>query len=104
MTATDFMVGVLVVAPVFDWAVALILGWLSRRYPGVLTLRERYVTALMLAIVATIAAFLALVRFEVIGVTNGQAIGLLVLAMLLCSVPAMVWLGLLVTGRFRLPE
>ena len=104
ITLTDWLVGLLIVLPVFDWTVALILGWLSKKHPEILTLRERYVTALMLAIVATIAGFLALVRFDVIGVTNTQAIALLALAMFLCSVPAVVWLALLITGRFRLPE
>lgn len=104
MTATDLLVWALVVLPAFDWAVALILGWLSHRHPRLLTLRERFVTALMLACIATIAAVLGLVRFGVVPVTNAQAISLLLLAMFLASVPAVVWLGLLVTGRFRLPD
>lgn len=101
---TDAFVWLVIVLPTFDWAVAVILGLIAHRYPAILTLRERFVTAVMLAIVATIAAGLGLVRFGVVTLGNGSALGLLVFAMVLASVPAVVWLFLLVTGRFRLPE
>ena len=101
---TDALVWLLIVLPAFDWIVTGLLGWVSYRYPTILTLRERFVTALMLAVIATLAAVLGLVRFGVFVLANGEAISLLIFAMFLASVPAMVWLFLLLTGQFRLPE
>jgi hypothetical protein len=47
---------------------------------------------------------LAFVRFGVLTMPNGVALTLIALALIAVSVPAMVWLFLLVTGRFRLPK
>jgi hypothetical protein len=101
---TDVLAAVLLVLPVFDWAVAVILMWHAMRSPHILTLRERALAAVMLAFVATIAAFLAFVRFDVLVVPNEVALTLIGIALVAVSVPAMVWLFLLLTGRFRLPR
>jgi hypothetical protein len=100
---SDALVWLVVVLPVFDWIVAVILGWTAYRYPSILTLRERFVTAVMLAVVATVASGLGFVRFGLWSLDNGQAIALLCLALILTSAPSVLWLFLLVTGRFRLP-
>lgn len=101
---TDALVWLVIILPIFDWIVAVVLGVTAYRFPTILTLRERFVTAVMLAIVASIAAMLGFVRFGTFELGNGQAILLLCLALILASVPAVIWLFLLVTGRFRLPE
>ncbi len=92
----------LIVLPVFDWLVAGILTYLSSKNPDILTLNERAVAAVMLAFVASIAAVLAFVRFGVLELPNGTALLLIAIALVVVSVPAMVWLFLLVTGRFRI--
>lgn len=100
---SDGLVWLIVILPIFDWIVAGILGVIAFRYPYILTLRERFVTALMLSGGATIAAVLGFVRFGILTLGNDEAILLLCIALILASVPAVVWLFLLVTGRFRLP-
>lgn len=101
---TDALAALLLVLPLFDWTVAAILVWLAVHNPQILTLRERAFAAVMLAFVATVAAVLAFVRFGVFELSNGAALTLIALALVAVSVPAMVWLFLLVTGRFRLPK
>jgi hypothetical protein len=101
---TDALAALLLVLPLFDWTVAAILAWLAVHNPTILTLRERAFAAVMLAFVATVAAVLAFVRFGVLTMPNGVALTLIALALVAVSVPAMVWLFLLVTGRFRLPK
>jgi hypothetical protein len=100
---TDALAWLLVVAPCFDWIVAVILMFFAIRHPSILTLRERAITAVMLALVASVAAVLAFVRFGVLTMPNGLALSLLAAALVIVSIPAMVWLFLLITGRFRLP-
>ena len=55
-------------------------------------------------LVATVAAVLAFARFGVLTMPNGVALTLIAIALVAVSVPAMVWLFLLVSGRFRLPK
>lgn len=99
----DILAWMLVVLPVFDWIVAGILVVMSMRNPEILTMGERAFAAVMLALVATLAAVLAFVRFGVLALPNGTALLLIAMALVAVSIPAMVWLFLLVTGRFRLP-
>ena len=101
---TDALAALLIVLPLFDWTVAAILGWLAVQNPKILTLRERAFAAVMLAFVATVAAVLAFARFGVLTMPNGVALTLIAIALVAVSVPAMVWLFLLVSGRFRLPK
>lgn len=101
---TDVAEWTLVLAPLFDWTVAVFLGVAMYRRPDLLTLRERFVAAIVLAVIASIAAFLVGVRREIVVVDNGAAIILLYVAMLLASVPSAVFLFLVVSGRFRFPS
>ena len=98
------LVWMLILIPPIDWIVATILTWLSIRYPGILTLRERAITAWILAFVATVAGFLGLVRIGAFAITNDLAIALLAGSLLLVSLPAIYWLLLLALGRFRMPH
>lgn len=101
---TDVLIAALIVLPAFDWMAAFILLHVAHRYPHVITLRERTVAAFMLAVVASIAGMLALVRFGVFEVTNMTMLTLLAVALILASLPNLFWIALLVTGRFRLPD
>jgi hypothetical protein len=101
--SSDLLIIALVLLPPFDWAVALILGWLTVRYPDILTLKERAITAWIIAIVSTVAALLAWARLGNVTIANDAAILLLAIALILVSVPSVFWLMLLLTGRFRLP-
>ena len=100
----DVLAAILLVLPVFDWTVAIVLVYLAKTHPGILTLKERAVSAVALAIVASLAAVLAFVRFGVLDMANELAITIIAVCLVAVSVPAMIWLTLLLTGRFRLPR
>lgn len=100
----DVLTWLIGVAPIVDWAVALVLLGLAVRYSSVLTLRERAMTAFILALVATIGSSLAGARLGMFAIPNELALLLLAIAIVGVSIPAVVWLLLLVTGRFRLPK
>lgn len=100
----DVLTWLIGILPVVDWLAALILLGIALRYPTILTLRERAVAASVIALVATIGSLLAGARLGIFAIPNDVAILLLAIAIVGVSIPSVVWLGLLVTGRFRLPE
>lgn len=101
---TDALVWLLVLLPPVDWLAALILGNLALRYPHILTLRERAIASAIVAVVATGAGVLAWAKLGLIVVPGNAAIFILALILTLVSLPSVIWLGMLATGRFRIPE
>lgn len=89
----------LIVLPPADWAAASILGYLSIRHPDIVVLRERAVTALVLATCATLAGILGWIA---LGVLPGEevAVGLLAVILIGLSIPALNWLWLAFSGAF----
>jgi hypothetical protein len=100
---TDALVILLILLPPVDWLAAIVLGRLAMRYPHVLTLRERAVAAAAIAFVASIAGLLAWSRIGFLSLSGNDALFLLALALTIVSLPSVVWLALLATGRFGLP-
>jgi ABC-type uncharacterized transport system permease subunit len=98
---TDVLVALLLVLPPFDIVVALRLWQLSRRNPGIVSLRERAVNAAALALAASCGGILAWSRVGVLRIGPDASLTLLALALVVVSVPALYWLGLLLSGRFR---
>ena len=88
----------------FDWVTAVILAWVSHQHPAILTLRERSVTAWIIALAGTIAAVLATVQFGVVSMRTQDALVLVALALVLMSLPSLLWLTMLVRGRFDIGE
>lgn len=101
---TDVLVWLLILLPPIDWMAALILGSLTLRYPHVLTLRERAVAAAIIACVASIAGVLAWSRLGFLAVSGETALFLLAGSLTLVSLPSVLWLLLLATGRFAIPR
>jgi hypothetical protein len=99
---TDALVVLLLVLPPADWIVAGILVYSSRKNPSIVTLKERAVVGVILAGVASIAWLLAGVRQGFVFIDNDTAVTLLALCLVAVSLPAVYWLALLVTGRFRM--
>lgn len=97
----DVLVILLFVLPPFDIVVALRLFQLSRRNPGIVSLRERAVNAAALALAASIGSILAWSRVSMFRLGQDAILTLLSLALVVISVPALYWLVLLLTGRFR---
>ena len=85
----------------FDWFVALLLLYVSKQYPSILSLRERAVAALICAIVATLAGILGWARLGVFDIPNGLALGFIAIGLILVSIPALYWSFLLVRGKWR---
>lgn len=96
----DALAVLLVLLPAVDWMTALILISAARRHPGITALTERAHTALLLALSATLAGVLGLVRLGEVVLSNDLAIVLLGLSLVLVSLPALYWLVLYLTGRF----
>lgn len=101
MSVIDGIAVLLLIAPVVDWTAAVILAVAATRYPAIVTLRERAVVAVVLALAASSAAVLAANRLHLLTIHGDAAIGLLAVALVLLSLPAVYWLGLLLTGRLR---
>lgn len=98
---SDVLVILLLILPPFDIVVALRLFQLSRRNPDVVSLRERAVNAAALALAASAGSVLAWSRVGVFSLGQDMVLTLLSLALVVVSVPALYWLVLLVSGRFR---
>lgn len=101
MTLTDWLVVLLIVAPLFP---ALLVGVLVYRRVWTFrspSLRERALLGLRDWLVATIAALLALSRLHIIDLSRDLSIPLLAIAMLLVSIPSLYWLFLYFRGGFR---
>lgn len=96
----DVLAVILVLLPVVDWATALMLLAAAHRNPGITALSERAHTALLLALSATLAGTLGLVRLGEVYIPNDVAILLLGISLVLVSLPALYWLVLYLTGRF----
>jgi hypothetical protein len=101
---TDALVWLLVILPPVDWLAALILSSLSHHHPGVLTLRERAIAALVYALVATVAGLLGWAYFGFVDLPDGSVVPILAAVLVLASLPSVYWLLLLVTGRFRIED
>ena len=97
----DALAVLLILLIPFNWFVALLLAYISRKYPHILSLKERAVAAVICAIVATLAGVLAWSRLGVIDVSGSLALVLIATGLILVSVPQLYWLFLLVTGRWR---
>ena len=100
MTAVDWMVVLMIVAPVFPALTAFILvrHWHRMDSPS---LHERTILAIRDWGVASIAAYLSLGRLHMLPVPSGVALPLLAIAMLLVSLPSAYWLSLYFRNRFR---
>lgn len=95
----EWLARLLVVLAVLDWGVALYLvaaAW-KHRWAALI---DRALTAVILAASATIAAILGLNRVVPLGLPPDVAILLLVVAIVLVSVPAVLWLYAYLAGKF----
>lgn len=99
MTIVDWATVLLIVAPTFPALASIIL---VRHWSVASTsLHERALLAVRDWVVASIAALLALTRLGFVTLPNGSAVGLLIVAMLLVSLPSAYWLYLYWRGSFR---
>lgn len=98
----DAIAVILLILPPLDWLAAVVLTQVSRQHPDILALRERAVTAVILAIVATLAGLLAWARLGILPLSGGMALLVVAVGLILASVPSLYWLALLATGRFRI--
>jgi hypothetical protein len=73
----------------------------ATRHEGNAALTERAITSVILSLVATMAAILGMARLGIVAVDNDLAVILLAGALILVSVPQLVWAISLATGRFR---
>jgi hypothetical protein len=96
----DLLSVLLIVPVVFQWAAAAILWAADRSRPGITALRERSQAQIVLAIVGTIVAILALNRLVPLQLSNQDALAILAAALLLISVPGLRWLYLYSRDRF----
>lgn len=101
MTVTDWLVVLLIVAPLFPALLVSVLVYRrvwTFRSPS---LRERALLGLRDWVVASIAALLALTRLGFLSLPPHAALPLLAIAMLLVSLPSAYWLLLYFRGGFR---
>lgn len=101
MTLIDWLVALLIVAPLFP---ALLVGVLVYRRVWTFrspSLRERALLGFRDWLVASIAALLALQHLGLVSLPHGIALPLLAIAMLLVSIPSAYWLLLYFRGGFR---
>lgn len=95
----EWLSRLLVALAFLDWVVAGVLVVAAWRHRwGALI--DRALTALLLALSATIAAVLGLNRAIPLGLPRETAIALLVVAMILISVPAVLWVYAFLAGKF----
>jgi hypothetical protein len=79
---------------------AVLLRRYHRRYPDVRALRERADMAAVLAVVSLLWGALGLAALEVYVLDRAFVLGVLAALSVLASVPNLLWLWLLLTGRF----
>jgi len=90
----------LIALSAMDWVLTAMI-YLAARRVAEPALTERATASIILSIVASIAAVLGASRLGVFHVDNGTAVGLLVIALVLVSLPQVIWSLSLATGRFR---
>jgi hypothetical protein len=90
----------LIAAAVFDWIATVVMFLAERDYPNA-ALRERVVAAVILSGISTIGAIMSLAFLGGIKLPGDVVSVLLVGGFLLASMPEVVWLYSLLTGRFR---
>lgn len=78
--------------------VILVVAALRHRWSA---LEERAIVAVVLAVGATFAAMLGLNRLHVLTVAPDLAVGLLVIALTLFSLPSLIWLLAYLSGKFE---
>lgn len=90
----------LVALAVADWtSVAVIVYYARQHRNNVLT--ERAIVAIILTVVGSIAALLGLGRLGIAPINGEVALTLLSVALVLVSLPQIIWALSLLTGRFR---
>ena len=101
---TDVLVWLLIILPPVDWLAAAVIGSVSRKHPHILSLRERAGVAIAIAVAASLGGVGAWVYLEFIDLPTDALILVIALALAIVSLPSVVWMVMLLTGRFRLPE
>lgn len=96
----DVLAVVLIVLPPVDWLVAMILGRLTMQHPEIVFLRDRAVTAVILAAAASAAGIIAWARLGLFELPDGAGLVILAFICIAVSLPALYWLALVVLGRF----
>ncbi len=79
----------------------LVLAALRHRWPA---LEERATVAVILAVIATGAAALGLVRLRLLSLPPEASVGILAVGLVLVSAPSIVWLIAFLAGRFDEPD
>ncbi len=95
----DGMLLLLVIVPIFPAVASVIL--VRHWHTDSPSLRERTVLAIRDWLVASIAAFLALARFDILEPPDGWALPLLAISLLLVGLPSVYWLWLFWSGHFH---
>jgi hypothetical protein len=98
---TTFLIVVLFLAPIIDWAVAFALVRAWHLFPGIRSLKERAILAVAIAVATTVyflAALNALNNFPAFDLGTGQMIARFAVASV-GIVPA-YWLWMYWRGRF----
>lgn len=94
---------VILIAPGINWITVAILGYVWWGHRDVQTLTERLVTATILALLSTAAAFLGADRLRIVDLPDGSAIVILVAVLAGLTIPNLYWLILLLTGQLNEP-
>ena len=89
----ELLLTVAVVLVPINWAISVELLRLSRKYPDVVTLRERSFTAIVIAVTVTALVVLAILTSTTI-VDPPTAVGLRRLFLIVLSAPAVYWFWL----------
>lgn len=82
----------LVLLPAVNWLAAVVLRRASWSAPEIVSLANRADDAIVLSIASTLAGLLGLNRLLTLGFRDDVTIGLLALALVLVSLPAIDWL------------
>lgn len=94
---------VILIAPGINWITVAILGYVWWGHRDVQTLTERFVTATILALLSTTAAFLGADRLGIIDLPDGSGIAILAVVLIGLTAPNLYWLTLLLAGGLREP-
>ncbi len=100
MSPLDAAALVLFLAPLADWTAAVILLLVARQKPSNAAVTERATMQVILAFAATFAAVLGWAALTRITVGRDVALLSLTAALMLISVPAVIWLVMLIRGDF----
>lgn len=92
----------LIILPIASWTATYILRKIYKKsQPYQIAIKERYMVAIILALVTTINAELAINRLTGNQANNTVMLALLAISLILVSVPNIYWLWLYATNRFR---